>query len=238
MWKLYGGFSLHRFEGLGSFGIFALSVAFGLTGLLVLSSCDDDNEMTPAPTQTRMEMRGFYISVNQDGETVCSNEDIDVLLEGDESTGKLDVGIVAAGEEFGGAQFQHAGSKLTDSDGNETIVSSYVSVDNDGNFVYPGLSYLASRTDTDIADETIFTGYWTGHAYRPSDHPVIICPYVMVPRTVLETAASGCTATTNAEDVHTGLRRYLVQDNGSGGMELRACSNVFDEVGRVSLMQR
>ena len=238
MEKLYNNPAWRRIRGLRGFGILALSVAFCLTGLLALSSCDlefweDDDEAAPEP----MEMRGFFISVNYDNEgneTVCSNEDVDVFLEGDESTGKLDVTILSAGDEFGGAEFGHVGSKLIDSDGNKTIVTAYVTDDGEGNFVYPGSYYLASGMDSAIADETIFTGYWIGHAYRPSTHPVVLCPYVLVPRTAIETADSGCEGTADASDVHAGLATYLTQD---GGMELRACSNVFDE-GKVSPMQR
>ena len=241
MEKFYNNPAWRRIRGLRGFGILALSVAFCLTGLLALSSCDlefweDDDEAAPEP----MEMRGFFTSVNYDDEgnqTVCSNEDVDVFLEGDEATGKLDVRIVSAGEEFGEAQFGHVGSKIIDSEGNKTIVTAYVTDDGEGNFVYPGSYYLASRTDTAIADETIFTGYWIGHAYRPSEHPVVLCPYVLVPRAALETTDSGCMGTANADDVHMGLAEYLTQDDGSGDMELRACSNVFDNEGRVSPVQ-
>lgn len=239
MEKFYNNPAWRRIKrGPRSLGILALSVAFCLTGLLALSSCgDNDDEMAPEP----MEMRGFFISVDLDAnqnQTVCSNEDVDVFLEGDESTGKLDVKMIGAGAEFGGAEFNNVGFKLIDSDGDKTIVTAYVTAETDGSFVTPGSYYLASRTDTAIADETIFTGYWVGHAYRPSDHPVVLCPYVLVPRAALEKAASGCIGTANADDVHMGLRKYLAQDDGSGGMELRACSNVFDDEGRVSSMQR
>lgn len=225
-------------RGLRSLGILALSVAFCLTGLLALSSCDldfwDDNGGGAAPEP--MEMRGFFTSIDYDEDgnrNVCSNEDVDVFLEGDESTGKLDVTIVSAGDEFGDAEFGHVGSKIISDDGSKAIVTAYVTDDGMGNFVYPGSYYLASTTDADIADgETIFTGYWVGHAYRPSAHPVVICPYVLVPRTALET--QGCTGTTDASMVPMGLQKYLTRDDGSGGTELRACYNVFDGDGKVS----
>ncbi|MCY4262644.1 MAG: hypothetical protein OXC97_04940, partial [Candidatus Dadabacteria bacterium] len=95
MSKLYNRFALRHFQGVRGLRIFAFSMAFCLTGLLAFSSCDDDNDaMAPEP----MEMSGFFISADEKGATVCSNEDVDVYLEGDESTGKLDVTIVSAGE--------------------------------------------------------------------------------------------------------------------------------------------
>lgn len=233
MWKLFNSIALRRFQGIRGLGILALSVAFGLTGLLVISSCgDDNNEMAPEP----MEMRGFFTSVDYDeqgNQNLCSNEDVDVYLEGDESTGKLDVTIVGAGAEFGGAQFKHVGQKIIDGDGNKTIVTAYVT-DDGGSFAHPGSYYLASMTDADLADgETIFTGYWTGNLYRPSDHRVVICPYVLVPRTALGT--EGCSGTTDPEMVPMGLQKYLTQNDGS---ELRRCYNVFDDDGYVDPEQR
>ncbi|MCY3825812.1 MAG: hypothetical protein OXG10_00290 [Candidatus Dadabacteria bacterium] len=226
MEKLYNNPVWRRIRGLGGVGILALSVAFCLTGLLALSSCDDDDEEAEAEP---MEMRGFFTSVDGDNKHVCSHEDVDVYLEGDESTGKLDVRIVSSGEEFGGAEFGHVGSKLIDSDGNKTIVTAYVTDDGHGNFVYPGSYYLTSKMDSAIADEeTIFTGYWVGHLYRAPDHGVVICPYVLVPRTALE--KDGCDGTTEAAMVPVGLQPYLTKNNG---MELRACSNVFDDDGKV-----
>ena len=233
MGKFYNNPAWRRIRGLRSFGILALSVAFCLTGLLALSSCDlefweDDDE---AEVEA-MEMRGFFTSADDNGDTVCSNEDVDVYLEGDESTGKLDVTIVSAGDEFGEAQFKHVGQKIIDGDGNKTIVTAYVA-DDEGSFAHPGSYYLASTTDDNIADgETIFTGYWVGHLYR-GDHSVVLCPYVLVPRTALDT--EGCTATMDADMVPMGLQAYLTKNNG---MDLRACSNVFDSAGKVDPQPR
>lgn len=222
MWKLYNSLALRRFQGIRGLGILALSVAFCLTGLLALSSCNDDNDETaPEP----MEMSGFFTSADENGDTVCSNEDVDVYLEGDESTGKLDVTIVSAGAEFGEAQFKHVGQKIIDGNGNKTIVTAYVT-DDGGSFAHPGSYYLAKE-----ANEAMFTGYWVGHLYR-GDHTVVLCPYVLVPRTEDK---DGCTRTMDATMVPMGLQKYLTQ---SGGSELRACSNVFDDEGRVSPMQR
>ena len=84
MRKFYSHLAWNHIRGLRGLGILVLSVAFGLTGLLVLSSCgDDNNEMAMAPEP--MEMRGFFTSVDYDeqgNQNLCSNEDVDVYLEG------------------------------------------------------------------------------------------------------------------------------------------------------------
>ena len=232
MEKFYNNPAWRRIRGLRSFGILALSVAFCLTGLLALSSCDlefweDDDEAEVEP----MLMRGFFISADETGDATCSNEDVDVYLEGDESTGKLDVTIVGAGAEFAGgkAKFKHVGQKLIDGDGNKTIVTAYVTADVMENFAHPGSYYLAKE-----ADESMFTGYWVGHLYR-GDHTVVLCPYVLVPRMAIETEGSGCEAGKDAEMVHMDLQPYLTKNEG---MDLRACSNVFDSDGKVDPQPR
>lgn len=227
MEKFYNNPAWRRIRGLRGFGILALSVAFCFTGLLALSSCDDDEAEAEVEA---MEMRGFFTSADNSGETTCSNEDVDVYLEGDESTGKLDVTIVGAGAEFAGgeAKFKHVGQKLIDVDGKKTIVTAYVT-DDGGSFAHPGSYYLAKE-----ADESMFTGYWVGHLYR-GDHTVVLCPYVLVPRTVIETEASGCEAGKDAEMVHMDLQPYLTKNEG---MDLRACSNVFDSDGKVDPQPR
>ena len=79
MEKFYNNPAWRRIRGLRSFGILALSVAFCLTGLLALSSCDlefweDDDETQVEPEV--MEMSGFFTSADDNGDTVCSNEDV------------------------------------------------------------------------------------------------------------------------------------------------------------------
>ena len=248
MEKLYNNPAWRRIRGLRGFGILALSVAFCLTGLLALSSCDlefwedDDDEAAPEA----MEMRGFFISADDNGDTVCSIENADVFLEGDESTGKLNISFTSAGSQFE-AEFNNEGFKLIDDDGNKTIATAYVSDDGMGNFVYPGSYYLASKMDDEIVEgETIFAGYWVGHLYR-GDHTVVLCPYVLVPRSALgkdscggmtTTDSDGEEVTSNGTDpmmVHMGLQEYLTQD---GGAEFRACYNVFDADGYVGPHQR
>lgn len=248
MERFYNNLAWRRIRGLRGFGILALSVAFCLTGLLALSSCDldifddDDDEAAPEP----MEMRGFFISADGNGDTVCSIEDADVFLEGDESTGKLDVSFTTAGTQFEGASFNNKGFKVIYDDGSKTIATAYVSDDGMGNFVYPGSYFLDSTTDAEVADGTIFAGYWVGHLYR-GDHTVVICPYVLVPRSAIDKEGCGGTTTTNSDGeemtsngtdptmVHMGLQKYLTQSSGS---ELRACYNVFDDDNKVSPMQR
>ena len=247
MKKFYNNPAWDRIRGLRSFGILALSVAFCLAGVLAFSSCDildDDDEAAPEA----MEMRGFFTSANENGDTVCSFEDTNVFLEGDESTGKLDVKMVGGSGQFD-AEFGHVGIKLIDAMGDKTIVTAYASQSDDdqGNYVHPGSYYLASTTDSDIAGgEIIFAGYWVGHLYRGDNH-VVLCPYVLVPRSMsdkedcggMTTTVDGEESTTNGMDaamVHEGLRKYLTQD-GDSGLELRACYSVFDDAGFVSPTQ-
>ena len=248
MWKLYSHLVWNRIRGLRGLGILALSVAFCLTGALALSSCDDDDdEMAMAPEP--MEMRGFFISADAAGSTVCSIENADVYLEGDESTGKLNISFTTAGSQFQ-ASFNNEGFKIIEDAGDKkTIVTAYVSETTDGSFTLPGSYYLASRTDADVVDgETIFAGYWVGHAFRPSGNPVVICPYVLVPRSAIDKEGCGGTTTTNADGkevtsngtdptmIHMGLQKYLTQ--GGGGNEFRACYEVFDADGYVGPHQR
>lgn len=249
MEKFYNNPVWRRIRGLRGFGILALSVAFCLAGSLALSSCDldfwDDDNGGAAPEP--MEMRGFFISADAAGSTVCSIENADVYLEGDESTGKLNISFTAAGSQFE-ASFNNEGFKVIEDDGDKkTIVTAYVS-ESMGSFTLPGSYYLASTTDAEVADgETIFTGYWVGHAFRPSGNPVVLCPYVLVPRDALDKESCGGTTTTNAEGeeetsngtdptmVQMGLQKYLTQD---GGDEFRSCYNVFDADGYVAPRQR
>ncbi len=251
MEKLYNNPAWRRIRGLRGFGILALSVAFCLTGLLALSSCDlefwedDDGEAAPEA----MEMRGFFTSADENGDTVCSFEDTNVFLEGDEATGKLDVKMVGGSDQFD-AKFGHVGIKLINDMGDKTIVTAYASQSDDDqeNYVHPGSYYLASTTDSDIAGgETIFAGYWVGHLYRGDNH-VVLCPYVLVPRSMsdkedcggMTTTVDGVESTTNGMDadmVHEGLQKYLTQEDGDSGLELRACYSVFDDDGFVSPTQ-
>ena len=248
MERLYNNTAWRRIRGLRGLGIFALSMAFCLTGLLALSSCDldffddDDDEAAPEP----MEMRGFFISADGNGDTVCSIENADVYLEGDESTGKLNVSFTTAGTQFEGASFNNEGFKVIYDNGDKTIATAYVSEDSMGNFVYPGSYFLDSTTDAEVAEGTIFAGYWVGHLYR-GDHTVVICPYVLVPRSAIDEEGCGGTTTTNADGeeetsngtdprmIHMGLQKYLTQD---GGDEFRACYNIFDADGYVGPSQR
>ena len=142
MEKFYNNPAWRRIRGLRSFGILALSVAFCLTGLLALSSCDlefweDDDEDDPEPTV----MRGFYISIDCEqrdaddicvpdntmgGPTDCTNELLDTFTEGDLAAGRTNFRAVASGADFESASFLLVGIKVDESDTNpEAIVASY-----------------------------------------------------------------------------------------------------------------
>ena len=252
MKKFYNNPAWRRIRGLRSFGILALSVAFCLAGLLALSSCDldfwNDNGGGAEPEVT--EMRGFYTSVDRDEMTDCVTEIVKIESRGDDVVGgEPNVTLEARSSAFGDGFFPQIGIKVGESDNNPaTIVSAYVSETGE-TFDRPGAYFLTATTDDAVVrGETIYTGYWTGYAYRPGGEgtlkPVVICPYVLVPMDTLGVESCGGTedpddasaTTMNGTDpnmVHEGLQKYLTQDNGNG-LELRSCYNVFDDDGRVS----
>ena len=221
MWKLYNSLALRRFQGVRGLGILALSVAFCLTGLLVLSSCDDDDD---EPEPTAVEMRGFYISVTQAGETDCQSEEISLFELRDVTDGIPNVRLTATGTAFEDTDFSQIGIKVDGSDTNpETISSAYVSDNSgtgDGPFDRPGGYFLVALPENDITDETIYTGHWNGYAWRPDEEPrpVVICPYVMVPAGALPADSCGMDAT----DMDDKLKKYLTKDG-----DLRHCHRLW-----------
>ncbi|MCY3625462.1 MAG: hypothetical protein OXH71_00550 [Candidatus Dadabacteria bacterium] len=237
MWKFYNSLVLRRFQGIRSLGIFALSVAFCLTGLLALSSCDDDDDEAEAQP---IEMRGFYTSVNADGTTDCTNEDIDLREEDAGDLSEPNVRITARGVAFGSATFLQVGVKVGESDYNAETISTYYVSETDGNFDRPGAYFLVAKTDADIEADTIYTGYWAGYAYRRAAdatayQPVVICPYVMVPAGTagLEDIGAGDCGEMGGDTVHPALAKYLTDDDG-----LRDCHNLLDSQGVLSPMKR
>ena len=196
MEKFYNNPAWRRIRGLRSFGILALSVAFCLTGLLALSSCDlefweDDDEAAPESVQ----MRGFYTSVSGDADsnvTDCTSEDVDLYTLGDPNVEEPNVRIQSTGTVFGDTTFAGIGHIV-----GENIITAYLSVD-DGTFSRPGAYFLASIANNDISSEEIYTGYWTGYASRPDEEVVVICPYVLVPVDALP--ADSCGTDDNPDD--------------------------------------
>ena len=219
MEKFYNNPAWRRMRGLRGLGVFALSMAFCLAGMLALSSCDldfwndddDDAEVEP------VEMRGFYTSVNADGTVDCTNEDIDLREEEAGDLSEPNVRISASGVAFGTATFVQVGVKVDESDTNAETISTYYVSDTDGTFDRPGAYFLVAKTDSDIADaDTIYTGYWAGYAYRRLDdrhgpyQPVVICPYVMVPAGTPELEDIGedsCGGMDEPDDVHEDIGR-------------------------------
>ena len=150
MEKLYNNPAWHRIRELRSLGILALSVAFCLTGLLALSSCDldffddDDDEVEP------VEMRGFYTSVNADGTVDCTNEKVDLRTEEAGDLSEPNARVVASGVAFGSATFVQVGVKVEESDTNAATISTYYVSETDGTFDRPGAYFLVAKTDSDI----------------------------------------------------------------------------------------
>jgi len=239
MRKLYNNPVWRHIRRLRGLGVLTLSVAFCLTGLLALSSCnldfwdDDDDEATPEAVQ----MRGFYTSVNEDGTVDCTNEDVDLREEEAGDLSEPNLSIVASGAAFGTATFVQVGVKVGESDTNAETISTYYVSETDGSFDRPGAYFLVAKTDADIDAETIYTGYWAGYAYRPDvmPRPVVICPYVMVPSGTPELediAEDSCGMDENS--VHPALAKYLTDADGS----FRDCHDLLDADGILSPMKR
>ena len=237
MERFYNNLGWHRIRGVRGFGILALSIAFCLTGLLVLSSCDDDDdEAAPEPVQ----MRGFYSSVDTDGTVDCTNEDVDLREEEAGDLSEPNVRITSRGVAFGDAAFIQVGVKVGESATNAETISTYYVSETDGNFDRPGSYFLVAKTDSDIQADTIYTGYWAGYAYRPGGEgtpkPVVICPYVMVPAGTpeLEDIAGGDCGEMGGDDVHPALQKYLTDADGS----LKNCHDLLDADGMLSPEKR
>ena len=240
MRKLYNNLAWHRIRGLRGLGILALSVAFCLTGLLALSSCDlldDDDEAESEP----IEMRGFYTSVNADGTVDCTNENIDLREQEAGDLSEPNVRITARGVAFGDATFVQVGVKVGESDTNAETISTYYVSETDGSFDRPGAYFLVAKTDSDIQADTIYTGYWAGYAYRrtadATDYqPVVICPYVMVPAGTaeLEGIGDGDCGEMGGDTVHPALEQYLTDADGS----LKNCHDLLNADGVLSPMKR
>lgn len=234
MEKFYDNPAWRRIRGLRGVGILALSVAFCLTGLLALSSCDlefwddDDDEAAPEAVQ----MRGFYTSVSgDDDENVpdCTSEAVDLYTLGDPNVEEPNVRIQSTGTVFGETTFAGIGHIV-----GENIVTAYVSANDDGTFDRPGAYFLASVDDSDFTveeGETVYAGYWTGYASRPDDEVVVICPYVLVPADALDADSCGMDddpddnlGVTNPAGMADELEKYLTDENG----DLRVCHKLLE----------
>ncbi len=222
---------------------FALPAVVLLAGLLMLA-CGDSDDTEPTGT----EMKGFFLSVNADGEVDCQTETLNVIISGDESTGRLDVTIPwtqsTAFEQEGG----HVGQKVieTDSSGNvtKTIITSYTATNSDGAFEKPGAYYLVSTENENIVGpeeisppikSTIFVGFWTGEPWRPTaTHPEVVCPYVLVPADAGNNTPNAdevpltCGTGPDYADMSPGLMDYLGPNPADETRNLGHCYKLFD----------
>lgn len=233
----------------GSLAVPVLSAVFCLAGMLLLVSCGSDSDNAAAMEPTEMKMKGFFLSVTQDGKVDCQSEDLSVSYEGDPSTGKVTVRIGATGEAFeqdGG----HVGQKVieTDSAGivTETIVTSYTAR-KDGVFERPGAYYLVSTENENIVGpeeisppipSKIFVGFWVGEPWRtPADpmHSEVVCPYVMVPADAgnntpsADEAVLTCGTSPGYADISPGLKDYLGPNPADASRNLGHCYKLFDK---------
>ena len=193
-----------------NFGGLFFSAVLCIAGLFVLSSCEDETEP--------VEMRGFFLSIDEEGTVDCGYENADVYLEGDKSTGRLDVRIISTSPTFPDSKFTYTGTKIIKSEIEETIAASYI-FESGGENHSVGTLYISSRTDDEIGDgATIFAGHWRGEAIRPEQNHIVTCPYVLVPREALDGDSCGQTVTQMAS----GLRKYLA-DNADNPTRFGYC---------------
>ena len=215
-------------------GVFALFLTLCLASLLALSSCGDNNDTSMEPEPVKM--KGFYISVDYSGgmaATDCTSGDVYIHDKTASNSIEPNIRVTEGGEQFTPeTSFAWVGVKTGENERhNETIAAYYVSITDD-EADRPGAYFLAARTDEDVSTEKIYTGYWTGYAYR-GEHPVVMCPYVLVPANtegLMDITDAGCGGDSDTS-VHEKLSKYLMDDNG-----LRDCHKLVDEQGVLSPM--
>ncbi len=192
----------------------------------MVSSCGCDKKAEP------IKMRAFFLSIDKAGTVGCGYENTDMYLKGDASAGKLDVEIISTSPTFPDLKFSYKGTKIIKGKGEqieETIVASYVTESGDGSRT-AGTFNLVSRTDDEIAPgATIFTGHWAGNAIRPEGNPMVMCPYVLVPRDALDGENCGKDVTQMAA----GLRKYFA-DSADNPTRIEDCYRQFADEGKFS----
>jgi len=201
-----------------------------MAALIPLASCGDDDgpSSTGAPGEMNtpvapVEMRGFYLSADASNTVVCEPENIEMFLDAQDDFPDSDnVALVSRNESF--PDFTYLGIQTT-TGAKKTIIAHYVIGDERGSV--PGVLYLVSKTDSDISEEEIYAGYWTGNASRPEGNPLITCPYVLVPREAV--GEDGCSGETG--EIAEGLRKYLAADMDAD--ELGNCYRPLTEEGKL-----
>ena len=245
--------------GLGTPAALALSAVLCLAGLLMLVSCGDSNDTALAAHPTGMEMKGFFLSVNKDGKVDCQDENRNLEITGDESTGRVDVRVHYTPDDAFEQEGGYVGQKVieTDSSGNvtKTIVLSYTGR-KDGVFERPGAYYLVSTKNEHIVGpeeiasphnrSEIFVGFWTGEPWRtpPNDddptgdrHPEVVCPYVLVPADASSDTPQGedLTCGDSKKDfagMSEGLKDYLGPNPPDSTRNLGHCYELLDSKGK------
>lgn len=182
-----------------------------MVALIPLVSCGDDDgpSSTRAPDEmntptAHVEMRGFYLSADASNTVVCEDENIEMFLDAhDEFPYSDNVRLISSSEAF--PDFTYIGIQTT-TGMKKTIIAHYVLSDERGSV--SGALHLVSKVDSDISEEEIYAGYWTGNAFRPEGAPLITCPYVLVPREAVD--EDGCSGETG--EIVEGLGKYLAAD--------------------------
>lgn len=199
-----------------------LSGVLSTAMMFVLVSCDEQNGGTEP-----MKMRGFWISVDQDGSMDCQNEDSDLYFSGDDEQ-RLDVSINAVASE--GLQYvqEHRGVMVTNGS-DKTILTVYADSERaPGEFFLFGALYVTETSNEKILSggerAKIYTGFWMGDATRPADHPLVICPFVLVPRDAEDEHGTPLTCGTDRSEISgisDGLRTYFANTEGDGLADCR-----------------
>ena len=234
--RKYKNFARNRAGKTQGFGIFALLAALCLTGALVLLSCGDSDD----EAAETMRMRGFFIGVDVDGTSTCSNEILDMSIEKNVVVGEPNFkGVGKNYLTFEDTDFVLRGVRVPGSPTNpETVSAAYLAVNaEDQTHDRPGAYFLAALPENDITDKTIYTGYWNGYVWRRAPdatgfQPVVICPYVAVPYETeeLKDIETGNFCGPTETEVHEKLRKYLATDDGA---EFRHCQKLWDWEDRV-----
>lgn len=236
-----------RIRAVSASGALILSVAFCLAALF--ASCGGGDGETATESEP-VEMRGFFLSVNADGEVDCQSEELDVYYEGDESTGRVNVRIPTTSSAAFEQETGHLGQKITaaDSGGNikSAFVTSYVARNSDGSFDFPGLHYLTSVAGEGIDYDAeahpperggpVFAGFWIGETFRPPGNPFVMCPYVMAPRDArsrADEAPLGCGGA-DGKNMSPELRTYLGPNPPDATGNLGNCYRLLDGNGKLT----
>lgn len=190
--------------------------------VFMLLSCGEQGDRAEP-----MKMRGFWISVDQNGNMDCQNEDSDLYFSGDDE-GRLDVSINAVASDSIQYVQEHKGVLVTNGN-DKTILTVYADSERvPGEFFLFGSTYVTETSNEKILSggerAKIYTGFWMGNAKRPAGNPLVICPSVLVPRDAEDENGKPLTCGTDRSEISgmsDGLRTYFANAEGDGLADCR-----------------